>query len=233
MFVCYFFREWWGGGCYCCVLGGSFVVVVVVAAAVLLLFLFVFICLFCFICLFGFVRVRDCMCVFLFCCSCCCCLLICLSVLFCVKRRSDQQVPSAGTTLYSKIYAEDAAGHRSQVIVSDGVRVDTTPPVISSMVYSDGINLIDNPSFENDPALNADLTQCDAQPPTSWEVRYDAQTRHIVCNLITIFSFLSSDVGCDSQTSWEVMSWQVIYVMYDAQTRHIVSTLKTLFSILS
>ena len=112
-----------------------------------------------------------------------------LSVLFCVKHRSDQQVPSAGTILYSKIYAEDAAGHRSQVIVSDGVTVDTTPPVISSMVYSDGVNLIDNPSFENDPALNADLTQCDAQPLTSWEVMYDAQTHHIVSTLKTVFPF--------------------------------------------
>ena len=125
------------------------------------------------------------------------CLFVCL-VLFCVKRRSDQQVPSAGTTLYSKIYAEDAAGHRSQVIVSDGVRVDTTPPVISSMVYSDGVNLIDNPSFENDPALNADLTQCDAQPPTSWEVRFDAQNTSYCVYSKDCFSFLSSNVVCDA-----------------------------------
>ena len=83
----------------------------------------------------------------------------------------------AGTTLYNKVYAEDAAGHRSKVIVSDGVRVDTTPPVALDMVYTNGVNYLYNPSFEVDTALNADLTQCDAQPPTSWEVMYDALTR--------------------------------------------------------
>ena len=58
--------------------------------------------------------------------------------------------------------------------MSDGVRVDTTPPVALDMVYSNGVNFIYNPSFEVDTAENADLTQCDAQPPTSWEVMYDA-----------------------------------------------------------
>ena len=89
----------------------------------------------------------------------------------CIARPcSSSDTHIAGTTLYNKVYAEDAAGHSSQVIVSDGVTVDTTPPAALDMVYTNGVNLLDNPSFEADTALNANLTQCDAQPPTSWEV---------------------------------------------------------------
>ena len=48
--------------------------------------------------------------------------------------------------------------------------MDTTPPAVLDMVYTNGVNLLYNPSFEEGVALNANLTQCDAQPPTSWEV---------------------------------------------------------------
>ena len=79
----------------------------------------------------------------------------------------------AGTTLYSKVYAQDAAGHSSQVMVSDGVTVDTSAPSVLSMVYTNGINFLYNPSFETDTAANSDLSQCDATPPTSWQVSRD------------------------------------------------------------
>ncbi|KAK7500517.1 hypothetical protein BaRGS_00008092 [Batillaria attramentaria] len=76
---------------------------------------------------------------------------------------------SQGSTLYSKVYAEDAAGHRSEVSVSNGVKVDTTPPVARDLVYSGGVNLLSNPSFEADTAQDTNQGACDLQPPTSWQ----------------------------------------------------------------
>ncbi|XP_076468275.1 uncharacterized protein LOC143299060 [Babylonia areolata] len=85
---------------------------------------------------------------------------------------SSQITPSVdqGTTMYSKVYAQDASGQRSEVRVSDGVRVDGSGPEVVEMVYTGGVNLLNNPSFEEDTALNNNLTDCDPAPPSSWQV---------------------------------------------------------------
>ncbi|XP_062606252.1 uncharacterized protein LOC134268062, partial [Saccostrea cucullata] len=52
-----------------------------------------------------------------------------------------------GKTYYSKVYAVDNVGFKSDISVSDGVTVDTTPPEPQYLYHSDE-NLLQNPSFE-------------------------------------------------------------------------------------
>ncbi|PVD34771.1 hypothetical protein C0Q70_06048 [Pomacea canaliculata] len=75
-----------------------------------------------------------------------------------------------GTIFYSKVYAVDAVGHRSSVSVSDGVKVDITPPRALDIIYTDNINHVNNPSFEDDVTSNTGQIVCDSKPPSSWKI---------------------------------------------------------------
>ncbi|XP_035661568.1 uncharacterized protein LOC118405866 [Branchiostoma floridae] len=53
----------------------------------------------------------------------------------------------AGVKYYSKVYAVDAAGEQSDVATSDGVTIDTTPPVLLEKLEV-GENIVEDFSFE-------------------------------------------------------------------------------------
>lgn len=53
----------------------------------------------------------------------------------------------SGTTVYSKVYATDGVGWTSSIVLSDGVIIDTIPPVPETLYQFDK-NLLLNPSFE-------------------------------------------------------------------------------------
>ena len=55
----------------------------------------------------------------------------------------------SGSMVYNKIYAEDGVGHKSDVIVSNGIKIDTTPPLSQQLVHEEDNNLLINPSFEH------------------------------------------------------------------------------------
>ncbi|KAK3103765.1 hypothetical protein FSP39_021725 [Pinctada imbricata] len=63
-----------------------------------------------------------------------------------VSRNLSSPLEQA-TMLYHKVYAEDSVGYRSPVVVSDGVRVDTTAPIPQYLLHM-GENVLQNPSFE-------------------------------------------------------------------------------------
>ncbi|XP_046570938.1 uncharacterized threonine-rich GPI-anchored glycoprotein PJ4664.02-like [Haliotis rubra] len=73
----------------------------------------------------------------------------------------------SGTRLWSKVYAVDAVGHASDVAVSDGVVVDTSPPEPQAVAYL-GDNLVKNPSFEiqNKPVNSS---TCNDRVPEYWQ----------------------------------------------------------------
>ncbi|XP_046557193.1 uncharacterized protein LOC124266445 [Haliotis rubra] len=75
--------------------------------------------------------------------------------------------PLSAGTIWNKVYAVDAVGHASDVAVSDGVVIDTSPPEPKDVAYL-GNNLVMNPSFEVDN-LTGSTTQCNLVIPTSWE----------------------------------------------------------------
>ncbi|XP_067684738.1 uncharacterized protein [Haliotis asinina] len=73
----------------------------------------------------------------------------------------------SGTRLWSKVYAVDAVGHASDVAVSNGVVVDTSPPERQNIVYL-GDNLVKNPSFEiQKDSLNS--STCSDHLPEYWQ----------------------------------------------------------------
>ncbi|XP_071088930.1 uncharacterized protein [Haliotis cracherodii] len=74
---------------------------------------------------------------------------------------------SIDTRVWNKVYAVDAVGHASDVAVSDGVVIDTSPPEPKAMAYL-GDNLVKNPSFEVDDIAGR-TTRCNLVIPTSWE----------------------------------------------------------------
>ncbi|XP_046557202.1 uncharacterized protein LOC124266452 [Haliotis rubra] len=74
--------------------------------------------------------------------------------------------PLSAGTLWNKVYAIDAVGHASDVAVSDGVVIDTSPPEPKDVAYL-GNNLVMNPSFEVDKIAGS--TKCSLVIPTSWE----------------------------------------------------------------
>ncbi|XP_071084119.1 uncharacterized protein [Haliotis cracherodii] len=82
-------------------------------------------------------------------------------------RTSISPLISSGTKLWSKVYAVDAVGHTSDVSVSDGVVIDTSPPEPQAMAYL-GDNLVENPSFEVDN-ITGIATRCNLVLPSSWE----------------------------------------------------------------
>ncbi|CAG2197001.1 unnamed protein product [Mytilus edulis] len=53
----------------------------------------------------------------------------------------------AGQQMFSKLMAVDGVGHTTDMISSNGVTIDTTPPVPISFIHADA-NLVVNPSFE-------------------------------------------------------------------------------------
>ena len=50
--------------------------------------------------------------------------------------------------IYNKVYAEDGVGYKSDIIVSNGIKIDTTPPLSQRLVHEEENNLLINPSFE-------------------------------------------------------------------------------------
>jgi hypothetical protein len=51
------------------------------------------------------------------------------------------------TRLQSLVFAVDIVGHKSDIERSNGVYVDTTPPIPTDMIHVDD-NMATNPSFE-------------------------------------------------------------------------------------
>ncbi|XP_055958812.1 uncharacterized protein LOC126830713 [Patella vulgata] len=72
-----------------------------------------------------------------------------------------------GMKIYNKVYAVDGSGLKSDVAVSDGTTIDTTPPVPVDIDYI-GENLIANPSFEE--GVTESNKECDDQPPAPWYI---------------------------------------------------------------
>ena len=71
----------------------------------------------------------------------------------------------SGTTVWNKVYAVDNVGHRSPVVISNGVTIDTTPPDIQGLAYL-GENLLHNPSFEEASASG--------QSVANWQVNEES-----------------------------------------------------------
>nr|XP_034332757.1 uncharacterized protein LOC105327902 isoform X2 [Crassostrea gigas] len=63
-----------------------------------------------------------------------------------VSRTLSTELPN-GQICYNKVYAVDNVGYKSDVVVSDGVKVDVTPPEPEYLFHVDN-NLLKNPSFE-------------------------------------------------------------------------------------
>ncbi|XP_046562884.1 uncharacterized protein LOC124271767 [Haliotis rubra] len=83
------------------------------------------------------------------------------------SRRSLLSPIVNGTRIWSKVYAVDAVGYTSDVVVSDGVVVDASPPERQNVAYL-GDNLVKNPSFEVDD-ITGSTSSCNLVIPTSWE----------------------------------------------------------------
>jgi hypothetical protein len=62
-----------------------------------------------------------------------------------------------GDTVYSRIKAIDGVGHSSDIKSTNGVTIDTTPPVPISYRHNDN-NLVMNPSFEETKGCLLDIT---------------------------------------------------------------------------
>jgi hypothetical protein len=81
------------------------------------------------------------------------------------------------SSVYHKVRAHDAVGHASDIVVSDGVTVDTTPPEPEYLLHH-GDNIVINPSFEdtnNDTVIEwSDIVKgtlpCQQAPPRHWHV---------------------------------------------------------------
>ncbi|KAL3843250.1 hypothetical protein ACJMK2_021192 [Sinanodonta woodiana] len=77
-----------------------------------------------------------------------------------------------GTRIVHKIYAIDAVGHTSPIVVSDGVTVDSTAAVSEDRsVFLN--NIVHNPSFEADnfgkTCMEIEhMTNCETRPITGW-----------------------------------------------------------------
>ncbi|XP_052707847.1 uncharacterized protein LOC128183063 isoform X2 [Crassostrea angulata] len=63
-----------------------------------------------------------------------------------VSRMLSQTLVN-GQTCYNKVYAVDNVGYKSDIVLSDGVKVDVTPPEPEYLFHIDN-NLLKNPSFE-------------------------------------------------------------------------------------
>ena len=63
--------------------------------------------------------------------------------------------------MYSKVRARDAVGYTSEVVASNGVKVDTTPPLIMEVGKCLN-NILTDHSFENAPTYICDETEDDS-----------------------------------------------------------------------
>ncbi|WAR05722.1 hypothetical protein MAR_021091 [Mya arenaria] len=80
-----------------------------------------------------------------------------------VERKSQEEFIQ-GAILFSEVRAYDMAGHISDLVASDGVLIDRTPPLRVTYILSDE-NLVRNGSFEY--AANSSL-QCEDLPNSFW-----------------------------------------------------------------
>ncbi|ESO88602.1 hypothetical protein LOTGIDRAFT_234472 [Lottia gigantea] len=71
----------------------------------------------------------------------------------------------SGDKIYNKVYAVDGSGLQSQVAVSNGIIIDTSPPEASYLEFI-GENLILNPSFES--TSDDTTTSCNSNIPEHW-----------------------------------------------------------------
>ncbi|XP_064646780.1 uncharacterized protein LOC135499763 [Lineus longissimus] len=83
---------------------------------------------------------------------------------------------TAGRKIYNKVYAVDGVGHQSSVVVSDGVMIDRSPPdILTKLKFGD--NVINNPSFEDNPgpkmaaATSITTTPLKTIEPTGWKAK--------------------------------------------------------------
>ncbi|XP_048243311.1 uncharacterized protein LOC124141844 isoform X1 [Haliotis rufescens] len=83
------------------------------------------------------------------------------------SRRSLSSLFVNGTRLWNKVYAVDAVGYTSDIVVSDGVVIDASPPERQALAYL-GDNLVKNPSFELED-IPGNSTRCNLVIPTTWE----------------------------------------------------------------
>ncbi|XP_071079258.1 uncharacterized protein [Haliotis cracherodii] len=93
------------------------------------------------------------------------------------KTRLDSPLDN-GIQIWTKVYAVDIVGHTSKVVVSDGVIIDSSPPVVQNFAYL-GNNLLSNPSFEESISRESASSDCHPEPP-SWETG-----RHSCIKLMT------------------------------------------------
>ncbi|XP_067682774.1 uncharacterized protein [Haliotis asinina] len=75
-----------------------------------------------------------------------------------VMTRLDSPLAD-GLSIWMKVYAVDAVGHTSRVVVSDGVVIDTSSPSIRDTAYL-GDNMVLNPSFEEVLGSNSSNVDC-------------------------------------------------------------------------
>ncbi|XP_072034094.1 uncharacterized protein [Amphiura filiformis] len=85
---------------------------------------------------------------------------------------------TGGFKYYSKIIAVDSAGLQSTVVVSDGVVIDTTPPVRMQAVNI-GSNLLQNPSFELVPPSGSLGSEMESFPLSYWNTSLNTKAEVI------------------------------------------------------
>ncbi|CAG2242538.1 unnamed protein product [Mytilus edulis] len=90
-----------------------------------------------------------------------------------VSRSINSSIINSGTKIVSKVYAVDFVGHVSDVITSNGVVIDDTPPRPVKMFLSEETKLM-NPSFEESDTHFTDISTmstvdiCDHSRPNYW-----------------------------------------------------------------
>ncbi|ESO88616.1 hypothetical protein LOTGIDRAFT_234474 [Lottia gigantea] len=82
-----------------------------------------------------------------------------------IKTTDQSPVTLKSAKIYHKVYAVDGSGLQSQVAVSNGIIIDTSPPEASYLEFI-GENLILNPSFES--ISDDTTTSCNSNIPEHW-----------------------------------------------------------------
>ncbi|ESO88673.1 hypothetical protein LOTGIDRAFT_165459 [Lottia gigantea] len=82
-----------------------------------------------------------------------------------IKTTDQSPVTLKSAKIFHKVYAVDGSGLQSQVAVSNGIIIDTSPPEASYLEFI-GENLILNPSFES--ISDDTTTSCNSNIPEHW-----------------------------------------------------------------
>ncbi|XP_078664145.1 uncharacterized protein LOC144907216 [Branchiostoma floridae x Branchiostoma belcheri] len=139
-----------------------------------------------------------------------------------VKNWMDNGASERGTTdiepalvtgerYFIKVVAEDAAGNRSPAAVSDGIMIDSTPPVPEAdLVYDD--NLLQNPSFELTSGsadieswmLNDDFHEAVQVSPRPWDEIAAKDGQHYLILRGSISQTIDTTPGQEYRVSFSV-----------------------------